>query len=289
MRDLTIKRTKTFVGCLMKLKVYIEDPASDEIVIDGTPCRKLGTLKNGEEQTFQVEEQSLKVFVIADKLSKNYCNDFYQLPEGQEPISLSGRPRFNLFTGNAFRFDNNNSEAVVKNRKRGWKKGLIVFSIFVVLGAVGGYLATTLIHDDPAKAEGKDFSANGMTITLTEDFSEREYIGYSGVYTSPDVAVFALREAFTLAPGFGNKTTEEYAQTVLQNNGKSGEIKTKDGLVYFEFNNVDPSTRMVYHYVAYSYKTSDAFWLVQFATQTTKADDYAEAISKWAKSVRFSD
>lgn len=288
MRDLTIKRRKTFVGCLMSLKIYIEDPTSEEIVINGTPCRKLGTIKNGEEKTFQVEEDSLKVFVIADKLSKNYCNEFYQLPEGQEPISLSGKPRFNLFTGNAFRFDNNDNEAVEKNRKRGLKIGLIVFAVFVAVGAVAGYFIGTLINKDSAKAEAKDFSSNGMTITLTEDFVEREYIGYTAIYTSSDVGVGVIGEAFSLMPGFENYTTQQYAQIVMQNNGKYAEIKTEDGLVYFEFDNSDPTTNVVYHYVAYAYKTSNSFWLVQFSTTEAKVDDYAESITKWAKSVRFS-
>lgn len=272
----------------MSLKIYIEDPTSEEIVINGTPCRKLGTIKNGEEKTFQVEEDSLKVFVIADKLSKNYCNEFYQLPEGQEPISLSGKPRFNLFTGNAFRFDNNDNEAVEKNRKRGLKIGLIVFAVFVAVGAVAGYFIGTLINKDSAKAEAKDFSSNGMTITLTEDFVEREYIGYTAIYTSSDVVVGVIGESFSLMPGLKNYTTQQYAQIVMQNNGKYAEIKTEDGLVYFEFDDSDPTTNVVYHYVAYAYKTSNSFWLVQFSTTKAKVDDYAESITKWAKSVRFS-
>ena len=78
MRNLTIKRTKSFVGCLAKMKIYIEDPTSNEMLINNTSCRKIGDLKNGEEKTFQIGEQEAKVFVIADKLSKNYCNEYYQ-------------------------------------------------------------------------------------------------------------------------------------------------------------------------------------------------------------------
>ena len=50
MRNLTIVRRKSFVACLAKMKVYIEDPASNELVINKIPCRKLGELKNGEEK-----------------------------------------------------------------------------------------------------------------------------------------------------------------------------------------------------------------------------------------------
>ena len=51
MRNLTIKRTKSYVACLAKMKVYIEDRVSGDLVINGVSCRKLGTLKNGEEAT----------------------------------------------------------------------------------------------------------------------------------------------------------------------------------------------------------------------------------------------
>ena len=80
MRKLTVKRTKTGVACLMKVHLYIEDPSSDEITINDIPCRELGSLKNGEEQTFEIEDTEAKVFAITDKLSKNICNEYYQLP-----------------------------------------------------------------------------------------------------------------------------------------------------------------------------------------------------------------
>lgn len=52
MRNLTIKRAKSFVGCLAKMKIYIEDPAAGDTEIGGVSCRRLGELKNGEERPF---------------------------------------------------------------------------------------------------------------------------------------------------------------------------------------------------------------------------------------------
>ena len=118
MRNLTIKRIKTSVACLMTMKIYIEDPNSSEITINNTPCRKLDDLKNGEEKTFQIDAQEQKVFVIADQFSKNYCNEFYTIPAGQEDIFLAGKNKFNPANGNAFLFDNNYNEDVQKNRKK---------------------------------------------------------------------------------------------------------------------------------------------------------------------------
>ena len=145
MRNLTIKRAKSFVACLAKMKVYIEDSLSSELVINGVPCRKLGELKNGEEQTFQIGCESAKVFVIADKLSKNYCNEFYQIPAGEQDVALSGRNKFNPASGNAFRFDNNDNQEVIASRKKGTAKGAVILIIAMVIGAVAGYFIVQAI------------------------------------------------------------------------------------------------------------------------------------------------
>ena len=143
MRKLTIKRRKKYVACLASMKVYIEDHSSSEITINDIPCRKLGNIKNGEEKTFEIGEQAAKIFAIADSLSKDYCNDFYELPEGQEDVSLSGENYFNPASGNAFRFDNNENQAALANRKRGTRRGLIVMIVAFIVGAVIGYLVVS--------------------------------------------------------------------------------------------------------------------------------------------------
>ncbi len=50
MRNLTILRRKKAAAALGKMKVYIEDPFSNELDIKDVPCRKLGELKNGVEK-----------------------------------------------------------------------------------------------------------------------------------------------------------------------------------------------------------------------------------------------
>ena len=140
MRKLTITRNKTFVASLVKMKVYIEDREANDLVINDVPCRKLGELKNGEQKTFEISNDEAKVFVIADKLSKNFCNEFYRLPEGEEDVELTGKNKYNPANGNAFRFDGVTDEEVLANRKSGNSKGIIVLIVSVVIGAVVGYL-----------------------------------------------------------------------------------------------------------------------------------------------------
>ncbi len=56
MRNLTVKREKSFVACLITMKVFAEDKEHGETVIDGTPCRRRSagdertTTKRGAEQ-----------------------------------------------------------------------------------------------------------------------------------------------------------------------------------------------------------------------------------------------
>lgn len=287
MRNLTIKRTKSFVGCLAKLKVYVENPSGD-FTINNTLCSKLGELKNGEEKSFPVEEHALKVFVIADKLSKDYCNEFYQLSDGQEDVFLTGQNRFNPANGNAFQFDNNENSSALSNRKRGTRKGLIILILAVIVGAVVGFFAANSFFSKTPKE--KTFSSNGMNITLSEEFKETTVKKYTVAYDSKKVAVFALKEPFALVDGFEDYTLDQYADLVIQSNGLSpSQKKTDNGLIWFEYDFDNPENNNTYRYSTYVYKANDAFWIVQFATLKSNFEKVSQEIAVWAKSVTFSN
>ena len=288
MRNLTIKRIKSFVACLAKMKIYIEDPNSPDITVNNVPCRKLGDLKNGEEKTFQVEEQALKVFVIADTLSKEYCNEFYLLPEGADDVVLTGKNKYNPANGNAFRFDNNENHEVLINRKKGNRIGAIVISLAILVGAVGGALIGVSIFSEK-KATPKTFTNEGMSITLSDEFKENDVGGYTAVYDSKKVAVFVLKEDFTFVEGFENYTLEQYAKLVItSNNLGDPEVKTVDEVAIFEYEYKNTENNNTYKYFSYVYKADDAFWLVQFAVRDNAVDKYEAKIEEWASSVRFS-
>ncbi len=144
MRKLTIKRKKSFVGCLAKIKVYIEDQMSSELTINGVPCRKLGVIKNGKEKTFEIEDEAAKVYVIADKMSKDYCNEFYQLEDGEEDIRLTGKNHFSPSKGNPFYFDGNNDPEALENRKKNKKKSKKLILTCFIVGFIIGLLIAFL-------------------------------------------------------------------------------------------------------------------------------------------------
>lgn len=288
MRNLTILRTKSFAACLAKMKVYIEDPLYPETTINKVPCRKIGTLKNGEEKTFSITENEAKVFIIADKLSKGFCNEFYTVPAGMQNVYLSGRNRFNPASGNAFRFDGDVGEDVLQNRKKGTKKGIIVLIAAFIIGIIIG-LSSTLGLFSSVMTEPKVFSSDGMTITLTNEFIETSFEGYNACYDSEDVAVFALKEEFDLMDGLEDYTLEQYGELVLENNGFPSDIELQNilGLTYFEYEYGDDEINDTYYYFAVLYKASDAFWMIQFATQEENAELYQQSFIDWAKSVEF--
>lgn len=289
MRNLTIRRQKSFVACLAKMKIYIEDHSAGEILINNTPCRKIGELKNNEAKTFQIGDEAAKVFVIADKLSRNYSNEYFQLPEGQEDICLSGKNKYNLASGNPFQFDNNTSPDVLANRKKGTRKGLIVLLIAAVVGFAAGYLISLAALSGGASRE-KTFSCNDMQITLTKEFKKTEVQGFTAAYDSKNVAVFALEEKFTLDPSMEEWSLDKYGQTVINNNNLTYATLIRDGdMRYFAFDATNSETQETYHYVAYVYKEDDAFWMIQFATLKEDADEYAKQIDTWAKTVTFTE
>lgn len=287
MRNLTIKRIKSFVASLSKMRVYIEDPMSSETTINNVACRKIGTLKNGEEKTFQIGEQAAKVFVIADGLSKGFCNEFYQLPEGNEDIILTGKNRYNPARGNAFKFDNNENAEVLENRKKGTRIGVIILLVAIIVGAVGGFLISSGTFAEEY-TDPKTFSVDGMTITLTDEFKESDVDGYAVVYESQKAAVFVLKEKFPYKEGFEDYTLEQYAALVIStNNYGNPEIKTVDGLTFFEYTFKDGDH--TYIYFSYVYKNTDSFWVVQFVVRDNAAEKFAPKIAEWAKSVEFSN
>ncbi len=283
MRNLTIHRAKRFVACLGKMKVYIEDPTANDLTINGCACRKLGTLKNGEEKTFQISDAAAKVFVIADKLSKDYSNEYYPLPEGTEDIVLTGKNRFNLATGNAFRFDGVTDEMVLANRKKATGKGVIVLIVAALIGFAIGFGATSGILE--GSPEPKTFTESGFEITLTDGFRSASVENYTLSFESRDVIVLILQESRVMFEAAGIDSLTEYSEVVQQANNHNAPIQKDDGFLYYEYQYTNPATGVEYHYFTTMHKGAFNFWIVQFATEEEKADEYREIILEWARSV----
>ena len=290
MRSLKLKREKSFVGCLITLKVYVEEPFSGELMINGVPCRKVGTLKNGEEKTFVINDGEMKVYVIADRLTKEYCNDFYSIPAGTEDVYLSGKCRLDPLGGNAFLFNGVPREEVNAKRKKGRMIGAAVLLVALIIGGIAGAAMGAGLFSNN-KAEKKEFQVKELHITLTNQFTKDSLDGFEGCFESPSAMVACKKEKFSLLAGSENYTIEQYGALVLKNSnfGSDVQLKTDDGLIWFEYDYTDPTTKLVVKYYNALYKGPNAFWIVQFGAPKGEWGKLSPKFKEWAKSVWFDE
>ena len=280
MRNLTITRTKSFVACLGKMKVYIEDPMGGDTVISGVNCRKLGDLKNGETVTFPIGEEAARVYVIADQMSKNYSNDYYPLEAGTEDVVLTGKNHFNPGAGNPFRFDGVTDETVLANRKKGGRMGIVILILAAIFGAIMGRSCARVVQP-------QDFTVEDMTITLSSEFREADYEGFTKCYESYNMGVSVLKESFSQYPILEDYTLEEYGDAVMWANGLTDSSLTPYAdFMYFTYTSTDDAGN-TFGYLATVHQSNDAFWLIQFSTLEEKYPDYESQFLQWAETVRF--
>ena len=292
MRTLTVTREKHFAGCLGTIKFYIEDANTPDIHIDGRPCRLLGKLKNGESASWPIDCGALRIFALADRASQSYCRDQYAIPAGEEDLTLCGRCHFNPANGNAFLFAGNTDQTALALRKKGSRRGWIVLLAAILVGfLLGLFVISPLLRGiTPDSANPMTFSAAGLQITLTEEFTpDHTMEGFTVCYLSPRVAVFALQEPFSLAEGLGELTAAEYGELVLEANphAAGAVLAEEDSLLYFTYETDVDGER--FFYFSTLHKTDDAFWNICFAVPAKLADTQRDEIASWAKSIRFTD
>ena len=163
-----------------------------------------------------------------------------------------------------------------------------VFSVILALALL--LTGCTAVETAPEAPALQDFSKAGMTVTLTEEFYEKEHMGYTTCFLSDDIAVFVLKEEYTLFENtdFSSASTlEEYAGLVWNANQFTGNVPlTTDGdLKYFEYDYTANGNS--YTYRTYVFKSADAFWLVQFASLSEHYEALSRTMHGYAATVRF--
>lgn len=285
MRFLCIERKRSFAAALATMKVYIEDSVAGDLQINGVLCRKLGTLKNGETANFRISEAAAKVFVICDRVSKDFCFDSYDVPAGSANIALSGNCILNPIAGNPFRFS---GEETKKDRKLR-NKILLIGGISVVALIAAAVIIGMAMRSRVTMGDSQVFTVDDMQITLTKDFVEFDAEGYARAFDSKHVAIMVLQEEFTLMEGLENYSLSDYGELVLANNKntKNDGLQAKEGVMYFEYETVNREDGQKYCYIVTMYKGPDAFWLIQYIVHVDKVESCRDYIFDWASSVTF--
>lgn len=154
---------------------------------------------------------------------------------------------------------------------------------FLISLLIVSILITSLVG---CSSGDKEFSALGMTITLTEDFRRDDMEPFNIVYRSDDVVILITRTMLSVDnEGY---TLDGYALTLaLSCSLLPTDVKKTDGLTHFTYDAVSKQNNVEYRYATYIYRSNDAFWGFQFVTAKDIADTYADQIHAWAKSVTF--
>ena len=117
MRKLTVRRKWSCISMSRSIKIYIEDPMGDMCIV-GFKCRLLGEVQNNDRATFEIPCERVRIFAIYGKLSKNYRNDYFIVPEGEEDYLILGICKIDREAGKTFRFDVVPEPEILANRQK---------------------------------------------------------------------------------------------------------------------------------------------------------------------------
>jgi len=163
------------------------------------------------------------------------------------------------------------------------KRLIAVFSMLVSLSLLlcGCFPNIMVIPNKDSIGESKAFEKDGIQLTLTDKFTETEsQRGFYAYYVADFCGVVVLKEDFSLEAGLSERPLEEYIKNVIKNNGHTDiEPQNSDGLWFY----VKDSGG--YRTYSYSFKGSNAFWIVQFICRSSDAPAFEDLFFLWANSV----
>jgi hypothetical protein len=290
MRTLTVTREKAVCGRLRKVKLYVEDASASEITLANIPCRLLGTLKNGETQSFEIPEEAVRIFAIMDKFSAACCNDCYPIPAGSEAVVLTGKRTFNPVSGNAFRFSGLTDEAALGNRVKSCNKGVLALMSVLLVVSLAANVVGALQFADLMIESPESFEGEGYSVTLTDYFLKTHVEGAELACASPRATVAVFRDTFEENYRLNFLTEREYVNLLLKElatgHPNTGARPTEDGLTYFEYYVYDDAWEEQTCRV-FVFKGEDAYWRLHVIYPTANKQEMNQISLGWARSFQW--
>lgn len=165
------------------------------------------------------------------------------------------------------------------------KAFIIILAVLLCLPVFGCGLFLERHTNIPPNAdtigEDKVFYGDGYTITLTDDFAEKQsHQGFDGYYVSTFCGVMVKKEPFSLAERLKDESLADYMKNVIRNNNENTEPVEEVGLVYYRYYNGGNAGWN------FGFKGSDAFYLVQFICREDHETALKNFIFSFAKSVK---
>lgn len=283
MRKVYLTREKTFAACLATLSVYIEDGINPDFEISGVPCRHICKIKNGETVSFDIGNEAKKVFVIADTVSRNYSNDYYQIPAGENDVEISGKNVVNPGIGNPFRFNGVTDEDALAGRKSANRKGVLITILAVLLGAVIGFVSTM----DTWLEKPKTFVADSFEIVLTTAFSD-DYEDGVYYFGSKDCSVAVYEYSYSEHADIIAMDEQQFLE-LHQASGHflaESKIVSESGLKFIE-EEAESNAGDIRSYFTVFVKGEESFFLFEFGCKTNEYEEYRPSFVEWASSIKI--
>ena len=289
MRMLTVTRVKNSTARFKRVILYREDPQSPTEWVGGVPCRRLGSLRNGEMNIFSIpEEETCLITVVEGEVPV----ENYTVPAGSGQVILSGccqgKPA-------AFIFGCAN---VRPEMPRGVKIALLALlpTVLLVTFLLSFGTVTGILPPLPSKEQPRNYSGDGYVITLTDQFIPMQMEDCEGAYTSSYASVYVGRLAFSQAPEtLETMTVDEYALYMWDTtretypSNRLTDIRAKDGLIYFDIQVPEDATENRHSGRVYLFKGPDGFWFVEIDMPQEVFEKKDKKMHQWAESFRMLD
>ena len=294
MRELTVKRTKRFTACAMSVKLYVTDKEVCDSVINGENCRLLGTLRSGEEKTFEITAEECSVYAVADELSKSFCVDRYRLTASSEPVRLSGHNRLRPYQGNPFIFDDNDGEGAEEFRRKSRAnrpKAFIIASIVSVAVMLAAIIGFAIISGVANRENPKVYTYGDLSITLTDKFRVDDMPdGRLRVYSTQEAVILSSEktDGEYLSP---DTTAQKYAELIILVNSLEDSTVgfTENGVVTFSHSYTSEykgeNIRLESDF--YIFKNKNVFYIIEITGNPEAMAKREQTQLEWIKSVEF--
>ena len=169
----------------------------------------------------------------------------------------------------------------------------------VVIGSIAGvaiiivslFLILFLNNEDG----DKEYSTNDFTFISSEKLTKKKLEKYDYYFENENSSVVILgvkeeKEELAKLEGYENLTLESYAKVIYEGEeDTTSELKynEKANYYYFSYNYTGGSEDIFY--IATMYETEEAFYIINFASELKKKNDYEKEFIKWADSLKFKD
>lgn len=135
----------------------------------------------------------------------------------------------------------------------------------------------------------KEFSGIGMTITLNNNFVEKDIIQAPFYIESKDNMFMGMRESKSELSYYGVNTLKEYINAVLSNHQKTADVKKyeKDDLIYYYAYYTASVEDQTFGYMLFVMETETHFYSMNFASLEKNFESHKPQFKKWIATIVF--